>query len=872
MLGSARIQHDCRPTCLEPKYRDLLMPSFRPTPQQLRIGLASYLMLAISAAASRAEEIPLFDGTTLKGWVTSNEKPITQGWEVVDGVIHRKKGKPRAGHILSQRVFGDFKLSFEWAIAEGGNSGLKYRVRKFNRRLLGCEYQVYDDQKHPLSAKQSSASLYALFPPNDNKNLKPPGEYNSAKIVVAGNTIEHWLNGKQVVRATVGNSDWDRRIADSKFSDIEGFGQNRFGRIMLTDHGSEVWYRNFQLELLPIEDLQGDMELTRGETAFVASVGRDCPVVRLWADKRTDGKPGKQQEGGEKTATDAEQVSRSDDRLSISNVNKPSMMIVSPKKKLNTGAAILLCCEDELGVLAAGEARETALQLNALGVIVVVLKHRTDQGEKDKTAARSRPLQDAQRALSVLRARCEEWGIHSDRIGVAGLAAGGRLAASLASHHQTRAYDQVDSYDDTSCKPNFCLLLRPKGLQHESQSRQVSSLLRKRISAHATPPTLIGSSLQDKSTAGVVDYYLALMEKKIPAELHSYAVDEPRLLQRWAEDCSQFLIDQGIVHSERERPAALTYQAKTLDESKPSGEKTLGDHRLIQILGRDCPQFRLWPNGTGPDESRQDSGEIATAKSRGGNALNIRDVVTPTITIVRPLMPSDESPTGGLSMIVCPGGGYGGLAAEHEGATVCEWLNRLGVTAILLKYRVPRRGGEFPKHHHALQDLQRAIRLVRANAEAWSVDSNRLGVCGFSAGGHLSAMLCANFEKNAYKPLDDVDKLSSRPNFAVLVYPAYLTEPRNSNQLDPDVQDLEANKSTPMFMTVARDDPFARGMLNFYLRAREAGVAAEAHVYASGGHGGGIDPISYPASRWADACEKWLSDLTTSPGRKRLAK
>ena len=857
---------------------------------QFRIALSScvlacYFLTTSLGSDGRAETHPLFDGKSLAGWVTANGKPVSGGWEVSDGAIHRKKGGPRAGNILSKRVFGDFKLSFEWAIAEGGNSGLKYRVRSFKRRVLGCEYQNYDDAKRALTPKQSSASLYALYAPNDKKNLKPPGEFNTAQIIVSGNKIEHWLNREQVVSASVGDPDWDKRIASSKFSNIAGFGRNRFGRIMLTDHGGEVWYRNFQMELLPVADLQGDIELTRGESAFVDSLGRDCQVLRLWPIAQ----------GAQKQTTESqERVARrkgKSGQLTVSAVDRSSIVIARPAKNAAQSTAVLLCSGDGKNRLDLTAAVEAARQLNQLGITAVWLKHRG----KAKGKGKSDRLHDAQRAMGILRARCGEWGIEANRIGVAGIAAGGRLAAELAGKRQTRDYELIDEFDKASCRADFCLYFRPQEVGVD-------------MVAADNPPTLLGTTGQDASTSQAARYYLALMQHKTPAELHNYSY-EPNRLRQWTEDCRQFLIDHALCDSLQEQPKALAYKAKSLDDSQPPSGKTLGDHRLAQILGRDCPQFPLWPNGRGPDETQSNSAEIVTAKSRGGNALNIRNVVTPTITIVRPEDDAQENDkaksaaeadsgdtnskdgsdkggakrkknrdkeepvvakaAAGLTMIVCPGGAYNGLAAEHEGVTICEWLNRIGVTAVLLKYRVPRRGGEFPKHHHALQDLQRAVRLVRANGKSWNVPTKQIGVCGFSAGGHLSVMLCGNWDKDSYEPLDDVDKQSSRPDLALLVYPAYLTEPRNSNQLAPEIATFAKDKALPTFMTVARDDPFARGMLNFFLKTEEMKMGAEAHVYASGGHGGGIDPVSYPSSRWAKAFERWLARLPERPSKPK---
>lgn len=195
-----------------------------------------------------------FDAQTLDGWMTQDGKPVSAGWEIVDGAIHlNKASKVRAGNIITTKEYGDFDLSFEWKIAVKGNSGIKYRVRSYNGKVLGCEYQVYDDvgTKTSLKSKNSAASLYDLFEPSDAKKLKPAGEYNTARIVVKGQHIEHWLNGAKVVDVTVGNAEWKKRVADSKFNEVRKFSEWPGGRLMLTDHGSEVWYRNFKFIASP---------------------------------------------------------------------------------------------------------------------------------------------------------------------------------------------------------------------------------------------------------------------------------------------------------------------------------------------------------------------------------------------------------------------------------------------------------------------------------------------------------------------------------------------------------------------------------------------------------------------------------------------
>jgi hypothetical protein len=210
----------------------------------------AFACTASSNIALAREGASLFDGKTLKGWTTFDGQPITGGWEVVDGMIHLNPTQGRSGPIITTKELGDFRLSFEWKIARGGNSGLKYRVRKYSEKWYGCEYQILDDSSHRQgnSPLHSTGALYDLFEPSKQKRVLPAGKFNSSKIVVEGREIQHWLNGRLILKATVGDNDWRERVAASKFGDLKNFGQNRCGRIMLTDHGSEVWFRNFRLE------------------------------------------------------------------------------------------------------------------------------------------------------------------------------------------------------------------------------------------------------------------------------------------------------------------------------------------------------------------------------------------------------------------------------------------------------------------------------------------------------------------------------------------------------------------------------------------------------------------------------------------------
>lgn len=221
-----------------------------------RLAVSSVLTLLACCHAARAEEavIRLFDGKSLAGWTTADGGPVTGGWVVEDGMLVRET---RSGSIFTAKEYGDFDLRFEWKIASRGNSGVKYRVNFYpkgvygNPGLLGCEYQLFDDVGRQAEPLYSSGAIYGLVAPAGNKQLRPVGEFNDARIVARGSHVEHWLNGVKVVEADTQSDDWKQRIAASKFGDVAGFFQRPKGRIELQDHGTKVWFRN--LELRPLD-------------------------------------------------------------------------------------------------------------------------------------------------------------------------------------------------------------------------------------------------------------------------------------------------------------------------------------------------------------------------------------------------------------------------------------------------------------------------------------------------------------------------------------------------------------------------------------------------------------------------------------------
>jgi hypothetical protein len=205
-------------------------------------------VLSSCALAPRGKAVSLFDGESLDGWTTLEGKPVTRGWEAVDGTLHRAT---KSSDIITTAEYGDFDLRFEFKIGTGSNSGLKYKFKQFGKRWLGCEYQIIDDGDADPYATHAAGALYDVVAPSNRKKAEPPGVFNSARVVVRGSLIQHWMNGEKILEVDTASTGWKRGISKSKFRDVEGFGKNARGRIMLQEHGGEVWFR--KLELWPLE-------------------------------------------------------------------------------------------------------------------------------------------------------------------------------------------------------------------------------------------------------------------------------------------------------------------------------------------------------------------------------------------------------------------------------------------------------------------------------------------------------------------------------------------------------------------------------------------------------------------------------------------
>lgn len=261
--------------------------------------------------------------------------------------------------------------------------------------------------------------------------------------------------------------------------------------------------------------------------------------------------------------------------------------------------------------------------------------------------------------------------------------------------------------------------------------------------------------------------------------------------------------------------------------------------------------IRLWLDAapeerqTFPAESENNQSEV------GGRPIRlITNVTQPTLEIFRP----EPAKSNGTCVIICPGGGHHVLAYDLEGTEVAEWLTTLGVTAVVLKYRVPYRR-ENQKHFAAVQDGQRAVSVVRRMGTQLGIDPDRVGVLGFSAGGQ-TAGLTAMSSGRLYSYIDENDEVSYFPSFAILIYPAYLVDEK-THQLKPEVE--ISSETCPMFLVHTADDPvtcfssvrLAEGLW-------KAGVSAEVHVLEKGGHGYGLRETGFAVNKWPGLCEAWL--------------
>ena len=271
-------------------------------------------------------------------------------------------------------------------------------------------------------------------------------------------------------------------------------------------------------------------------------------------------------------------------------------------------------------------------------------------------------------------------------------------------------------------------------------------------------------------------------------------------------------------------------------------------------------QILLWPGV--PDAQPVPGPEFVTNNlSPGGPSwTEVGDVSQPTMTVYSP-----KGRSTGVAVVVFPGGGYSCLAMDLEGTEICDWLTSKGITAVLLKYRVPTPKREpFGASRMALDDAQRTLGLVRFHAAEWQIDPHKIGVIGFSAGGHMVAATSTHFDRRLYPAVDSADKESCRPDFAIACYPGHLWDDGEDGRgftLNPNI--TVTSNTPPTFLLQAENDPVdnINNSLIYYIGLKNAGVPVEMHLYTEGNHGFGLRSSKLPISEWPQLVQTWLRTI-----------
>ena len=270
-------------------------------------------------------------------------------------------------------------------------------------------------------------------------------------------------------------------------------------------------------------------------------------------------------------------------------------------------------------------------------------------------------------------------------------------------------------------------------------------------------------------------------------------------------------------------------------------------------------QIPIWP-GAAPDAEPVPGPENYTTTTElfgGKPAIVVNNVSQPTMTVYSP-----KGKNTGVAVVVFPGGGYTVLGIDLEGTEICDWLTSIGITAVLLKYRVPTLKFEgYRESKQALQDAQRTVGLVRFHAAERHIDPHKIGVIGFSAGGHMVTAISTRFDKRLYPAVDAADKESCRPDFAITVFPGHLWHPSKGFVLNPNVP--VTSHTPPTFILQAQNDPVdnVNNSLVYYIALKNADVPVEMHLYAEGGHAFGLRRTKFPITRWPELAEIWLKTI-----------
>ena len=290
---------------------------------------------------------------------------------------------------------------------------------------------------------------------------------------------------------------------------------------------------------------------------------------------------------------------------------------------------------------------------------------------------------------------------------------------------------------------------------------------------------------------------------------------------------------------------------------------------FISSTSAQTETIQLWPNGA-PGAIKDPDYKVETGSDKDWSWM--KNVSNPTIDVY--LAPSKTA--NGTAVIICPGGGYGLLATAHEGSQVANWLNTLGITGIVLKYRLPNSSIMKDKTIGPLQDAQKAIRIVRSRAKEWNINPNKIGVMGFSAGGHLASTLSTHYDDKVY---ESTDTTSARPDFSILIYPVIsmdssithmgsrinlLGEHPSDGLVKKYSNELQVNNETPpAFLVGSMDDGTVpiQNSIDYALALKKYKIPCELHIYEKGGHGYGMGRSNGTESTWPEACKNWLTAI-----------
>lgn len=560
------------------------------------------------------------------------------------------------------------------------------------------------------------------------------------------------------------------------------------------------------------------------------------------------------------------------DKLRVTNTASPSMLVCPPPTEVpNSGIMMLFCPGGGYAKLAMPNPKEFTEWMNHLGVTVATLKYHVPRHSDDPNHLW--PLADAQRAMRLLRSRAQEFNIDPDKIGIVGSSAGGHLAMNTCVNYAHPAYEELDEADKLSCRPAFGLLYYPAYLAKNKQTLEIDpSWNAKRINSQ-TPPIFMTINGDDGFITSSLRAVIELKKAKVPTELHvwqkgghggfnkypllehtrpgiRFLVRHKMLPETLIEKSDQWLDDKIATDYSTSVTKPKTQQAVT-PTLQGSTELSNIDADIAKQTQQERLVLPLWPDdgrrSDDPLKSEQETVEIKGI-ARGSQ------VTKPTLTYFPAKEPTDKT------IIVFPGGAYNILAYQHEGIDVCNWLNQNNINTFLLKYRTPRRQG-LAKHAVALQDAHRAIRLVRSQAKQLGIHPDKIGILGFSAGGHLCALATTDRKEQSYAPIDEHDQVSPIANFGVLIYPAYTTMDKKPETVDPNLISPKPSK-VPLFVATAFDDKWTDGQLYFLHERFQQKQSIEYHIYENGGHGMGLKPDA-PQSfgQWSRECLRWLDTI-----------